>query len=53
MIFLLVRKVGCRKKCNGESLLFIGAGAAAGVVAGEGQKKPEPVINRPAPQYWM
>ena len=38
LIFLLGRKVGCRKYVMVESLLFIGAGAAAGVVAGEGKK---------------
>ena len=36
-----------------ESLLFMGAGAEGGaeVGSGAGEKKPEPVKNRPAPQH--
>ena len=37
----------CKKNVMVESLLFIGA------EAGAGEKKPEPVKSRPAPQHWV
>ena len=47
MIFSSTEGGMLQKNLMVESLLFIGA------EAGAGEKKPEPVKSRPAPQHWV